>query len=117
MLENIIIFLAVFIIIMWLQHNDDLKFNNSKKRLALYEMIKLPLFVSTLVLLLKNINYQQCINELQTIFIVAPPVTSTFKTPSIIQPSIIQPSITPSSITPISNKDVFNNIFNEQPDF
>ena len=75
-------------------------------------MIKLPLFVSTLVLLLKNINYQQCINELQTIFIVAPHVTSTFKTPS-----IIQPSITPSSITPISNKDVFNNIFNEQPDF
>ena len=118
MLENIIIFLAVFIIIMWLQHNDDLRFKNSKKRLSLYEMIKLPLFVSTLVLLLKNIIYQQCLNELQTIFIVAPTITQ----PSIIQPSLInqsltQPSLINQSLTQSTNKDVFNNIFSEQPDF
>lgn len=107
MLENIIIFLAVFLIIMWLQHNDDLRFKNSKKRVSLYELSKLPLFVASLVLLLKNINYQQCYNELQAIFIV-PSSTSN-----------IQPSIMPSSSSNniIPEKNVFNNIFNEQPDF
>ncbi len=98
MLENIIIFLAVFLIIMWLQHNDDLRFKNSKKRISLYEMIKLPLFVASLVLLLKNINYKECYNEIQSIFIVAP-------------------SSSLSSKHIIPEKNVFNNIYNEQPDF
>jgi len=101
MLENIIIFLAVFLIIMWLQHNDDLRFKNSKKRVSLYELSKLPLFVASLVLLLKNINYEQCYNELHSIFIVTP--------------SSSMPSSTSNNIIP--EKNVFTNIFNEQPDF
>jgi hypothetical protein len=67
MLENIIIFLAVFLIVLWLQHNDDLRFKNSKKRIVLYEMIKLPLFVAALVLLFKNMNYGECFNEISSI--------------------------------------------------
>lgn len=106
MLENIIIFLAVFLIIMWLQHNDDLRFKNSKKRVSLYELSKLPLFVASLVLLLKNINYQQCYNELHAIFIV--PSSNN-------KPSIMPVSSSSNNVMP--EKNVFTNIFNEQPDF
>jgi hypothetical protein len=96
MLENIIIFLAVFLIVLWLQHNDDLRFKNSKKRIVLYEMIKLPLFVAALVLLFKNMNYRECFNEISSIFII--------------------PSI-PNNNNISSINDVFNNIYSEQPDF
>ena len=93
MFKNIIIFLAIFLIVLWLQHNDDLRLKNSMKRTEVYDIIKLPLFVSTLVLLLKDINYNQCLNEIQAIFII------------------------PEEIKNTSNNDVFNDIFTEQPDF
>ena len=94
MLKNIIIFFAVFLTVLWLQHNDDLRFKNSKKRTNLYDMIKIPLFVSVVVLLLKDIDYGQCFNEIQAVFIVPDQI---------------------KNITPTN--DVFNDIFTEQPDF
>jgi hypothetical protein len=54
MLKNIIIFLTVFLLIMWLQHNDDIKFH--KKRHLLLDQIKIPLTTAVLVLLIKEIN-------------------------------------------------------------
>ena len=48
-IKNIIIFLVVFLLVMWLQHNDDLKYG--KERKELYDKIKLPLATSIMVLL------------------------------------------------------------------
>jgi hypothetical protein len=53
-IKDLIIFLLIFIIIMWLQNNDDNKFK--KKRESLYDIIKLPLFVSLVILIIKDIN-------------------------------------------------------------
>lgn len=67
-IKNIIIFLFCFLIIMWLQHNDDLKFN--KKRTILYEKIKIPLVSSLLIILIKDFDYNECVNIFQSIIVV-----------------------------------------------
>ena len=54
-IKDLIIFLLIFIIVMWLQNNDDKKFNKSKRK-SLYDMIKLPLFVSLIILIVKDLN-------------------------------------------------------------
>jgi hypothetical protein len=54
MLKNIIIFLTVFLLIMWIQHNDDIRFH--KKRHLLLDQIKIPLTSAILVILIKEIN-------------------------------------------------------------
>lgn len=61
MLKNIIIFLTIFLLIMWLQHNDDIKFH--KKRHLLLDQIKIPLTTSVLVILIKEINIDQLFNN------------------------------------------------------
>lgn len=53
-IKDLIIFLLVFLIVMWLQNNDDKKFN--KKRESLYDIIKLPLFVGIIILVAKDIS-------------------------------------------------------------
>jgi len=53
---------------MWLQHNDDLKFN--KKRITLYEKIKIPLISSLLIILIKDFNYNECLNIFQSIVVI-----------------------------------------------
>lgn len=96
MLRNIIIFLVVFLFVMWFQHNDDLKFNNSKKRITLYDFIKIPLFVSCIVLLLKDLNYNDYFNQLQSIFTISPT----------------------DNVSPIyDHKYGLNDVFTDQPDF
>jgi hypothetical protein len=54
-IKDLIIFLLIFIIVMWLQNNDDKKFNKPKRE-SLYDMIKLPLFVSLIILIVKDLN-------------------------------------------------------------
>jgi len=94
-LINIIIFLSIFIIILWLQYNDDIKFKNYKNRIALYDKIKIPLFVATIVILLTNINYNECFNEIQSIFVLPCPNVN-YKN---------------------NNINLFDDVFTEQPDF
>ena len=54
-IKDLIIFLLIFIVVLWLQHNDDKKYNKST-RIALYDIIKLPLFVSLIILIVKDLN-------------------------------------------------------------
>jgi hypothetical protein len=70
-IKNIIIFLVVFLLIMWLQHNDDLK--TGKNRTDLYDKIKIPLVSSLLVILIKDINYEECLNVFQSVIIMPQP--------------------------------------------
>ena len=93
-IKNIIIFLLVFILILWLQHNDDIKFNNNNRK-SLYDKIKIPLVCSILIIFFKDNYYQECFNNIKSIMIIKEelPLNS-----------------------PINNK-VFNDIFIGQPDF
>ena len=98
-IKNIIIFITVFLVVMWLQHNDDLKFENIKKRESLYDKVKIPLISALFVVVLKDIDYKECINSMQSILI--------FKVPDEVN----------NVTTPTINKDVFNDIYTEPPDF
>jgi len=63
-IKNIIIFLIIFILIMWFQHNDDIKYK--KKRINLYDKIKIPLATAIIVILLKDFDYKECVIVFQT---------------------------------------------------
>jgi hypothetical protein len=93
-IKNIIIFLLVFLLILWLQHNDDIKFKN-KNRISLYDKIKIPLISSILIILIKDNNYKECIDNMK---------------------SIISSKENLSLDSPVNNK-VFNDIFIGPPDF
>ena len=67
------IFLIVFFIILWLQHNDDYKFDKIDKRISLYDKIKIPLVSALLVILIKEFDLNTCTNFIQSIMIVKPP--------------------------------------------
>jgi hypothetical protein len=92
-IKDLIIFLIIFIAVLWLQHNDDKKFNKPN-RIALFDKIKLPLFISVAILLIKNLyntdTFLNFTNQSNT-----SPVTSS---------TILQPVN-------------FNDVFTEQPDF
>ena len=64
-IKNIIIFLVVFFLIMWLQHNDDIKFNKLDKRISLYDKIKIPIVSAFFIILVKEIDLNNCTNFLQ----------------------------------------------------
>jgi hypothetical protein len=72
-IKNIMIFLIVFFIILWLQHNDDYKFNKIDKRISLYDKIKIPLVSALLVILIKEFDLNTCTNFIQSIMIIKPP--------------------------------------------
>jgi hypothetical protein len=40
---------------MWLQYNDDRKFNKQKRE-SIIDIIKIPLFVSLIILIVKDLN-------------------------------------------------------------
>tara|TARA_B110000971_G_C19853303_1_gene428176 strand:+ start:477 stop:767 length:291 start_codon:yes stop_codon:yes gene_type:complete len=94
-IKNIIIFIVVFLLIMWLQHNDDLK--TGKDRTKLYDKIKIPLVASLLVVLIKDIDYEECFNVFQSVTIIR------------------QPDIT--TLSEVPNNNVLNDIFIGPPDF
>lgn len=81
-IKNIIIFLIVFLVIMWLQHNDDKKFGKNDKRISLYDKIKIPLISAILVVLIKELDLNECTNFIHSIMVVkvpAPPNIETCK--------------------------------------
>ena len=67
-IKDLIIFLLIFIIVLWLQHNDDKKFNKPK-RVSLYDKIKLPLVVALLILIIKDLNCKIS-NHFEALFIM-----------------------------------------------
>jgi hypothetical protein len=71
-IKNIMIFLVIFFIILWLQHNDDIK--NNVKRTNLYDKIKIPLVSALFVILIKEFNYKQCETFVKSFIIIKEPV-------------------------------------------
>ena len=71
-IKNIIIFLVVFLLILWLQHNDDKKFNKVDQRISLYDKIKIPLVSALLVILIKELDLNSCVNYIQSVLIIKP---------------------------------------------
>ena len=67
-IKDLIIFLLIFIVVLWLQHNDDKKYNKPT-RTALYDIIKMPLFVSLIILIVKDFNCK-IYDNFETIFIM-----------------------------------------------
>ena len=76
-IKNIIIFLVVFFLIMWLQHNDDKKNNKIDKRISLYDKIKIPLISALFVILVKEIDLNNCNNFMHSIMVTKAPSMST----------------------------------------
>jgi hypothetical protein len=76
-IKNIIIFIGVFFIIMWLQHNDDKKFSKTDKRISLYDKIKIPFVSAIFVILVKELDLNNCINFLQNNMINKTPISNT----------------------------------------
>lgn len=54
-IKDLIIFLLIFVIVLWLQNNDDKKYKKYKRE-SLFDIIKLPLFVSLLILIFKDFD-------------------------------------------------------------
>ena len=76
-IKDLLIFLLVFIAVLWLQNNDDKKFNKPD-RTALFDKIKLPLFIAVCILLIKNLNndnnFLNFINQTKSNVGLIPPV-------------------------------------------
>ena len=92
-IKDLIMFLLIFIAVLWLQNNDDKKFNKPE-RTSLFDKIKLPLFISVCILLIKNLNN-----------------TDNFL--NFIKQSTSQTNLTPTNLQQVN----FNDVFTEQPDF
>ena len=61
-IKNIIVFLIVFFLILWLQHNDDKKFNKVESRVSLYDKVKIPLVSALFVILIKELDFDLVAN-------------------------------------------------------
>ncbi len=68
-IKNIIIFLVVFFLILWLQHNDDKKFDNTYKRVSLYDKVKIPLVSALFVILIKDMDLNKCTSFINSILV------------------------------------------------
>lgn len=93
-IKNVIIYFLVFLLILWMQHNDDIKYQNFK-RVSLYDKFKIPLVCTMLVILVKNFNYTECAKVVQSFLILRP---------------------SNKSLTEYNNK-VFSNMYSGQPTF
>lgn len=102
-IKDLIIFLLIFIVVLWLQHNDDKKFNKPPRK-SLYDIIKLPLVVSLIILIVRDLNCKISEN-FEAIFIM--PDNMNFDN--------IFNGNTPS--LPNLSNDRFNDIFLGPPDF
>ncbi len=71
---DLVLFLIIFLCVLWLQNNDDKKFNKDKRK-HIFDKIKTPLFVALIVLLIKNYNcdiysfFKKMFNNEQKIFL------------------------------------------------
>ena len=114
-MQWIIIFIAVFLIVLWLQHNDDIKFDKTKKRDSLYDKVKIPLISAILVILIKDLNVKECIDSIQIISFM----------PKIPNPTLEVPNNfgTPFALNTLSGSEsldqnkILNDIFIGPPDF
>ena len=98
-IKNIIIFLVVFFLIMWLQHNDDKKFGKTNKRISLYDKIKIPLISALFVILVIEIDLHNCANFINSIMFFKPS------------------SISSSSVQLPNSRKALDDIFIGPPDF
>ena len=57
---KILILIIIFCVIYWFQYIDDIK--NNKERLYLYDKIKLPLLITTIISLIFIYENNTCIN-------------------------------------------------------
>ena len=55
---KILILIIIFCIMYWFQYIDDIK--NNKERLFLYDKIKLPLLITTIICLIFFFDYNKC---------------------------------------------------------
>ena len=106
-IKNIIIFLVVFLLILWLQHNDDKKFNKVDQRISLYDKIKIPLVSAIFVILIKEIDLNSCANYIHSVLIIKPVSDSGINSGSNILPSIGS----------MNHNNVLNDIYIGPPDF
>jgi len=90
-IKNIIIFLVVFLLIMWLQHNDDIKFNKTNKRISVYDKIKIPLVSAICVILIKEIDINSCTNFIQSIMVIKTPTNELSKQITVLDDIFIGP--------------------------
>jgi hypothetical protein len=134
-IKNIIIFLVIFLLILWLQHNDDKKFNKVDQRISLYDKIKIPLVSALLVILIKELDLNNCVNYIQSVLIIKPVAESSINSGSNMLPitrpigsnmlppigSNMLPAIGSSSnMLPAINSgsnNVLNDIYIGPPDF
>lgn len=110
-IKNIIIFLVIFLLILWLQHNDDKKFNKVDQRISLYDKIKIPLVSAILVILIKELDLNNCVNYIQSVLIIKPVTDSSILPITRSIGSNILPAINSSS------NNVLNDIYIGPPDF
>jgi len=71
-IKNVIIFLVIFLVVLWLQHNDDVK--NNIKRTNIYDKIKIPLVSALFVIIVKEFDYKKCDNFIKSFIIIKNPV-------------------------------------------
>lgn len=98
-IKNIIIFLIIFFVIQWLQHNDDKKFNKTEKRISLYDKIKIPIVASLFVILIKELDLNKCTEFVYSVFLIN------------------SPSIKNNDDINFLNNNFSNNIYIDPPDF
>ena len=99
-IKNIIIFLVVFFLVLWLQHNDDKKFGNIDKRVSLYDKIKIPLVSALFVILIKDMDLNKCTSFVHSVLLIKPSNNT---------PNVSIPMPTPNK--------ALNDIFIGPPDF
>ena len=68
---KILILIIIFCVIYWFQYIDDIK--NNKERLYLYDKIKLPLLITTIISLIFIYENNTCINLVHKLPIYSEP--------------------------------------------
>lgn len=118
-IKNIIIFLVIFLLILWLQHNDDKKFNKVDQRISLYDKIKIPLVSAILVILIKELDLNNCANYIQSVLIIKPVAESSILPINRSIGSNMLPVINSNMLPAInsSSNNVLNDIYIGPPDF
>ena len=106
---------------MWLQSNDDKKLHKIKKR-SLYDKIKLPLFVSLIILIIKDFDFDFNFTKLSKISNLKPDINNLKPDINNLKPNItnLKPEISntkPNFYGGSSFESDMNDIFIGPPDF
>lgn len=113
-LKNVIIFLVIFFIVLWLQYIDDKKNDNVYKRISLYDKVKIPLISACFVILIRELDYNKCINYVNSFIKSQSPNMETKP----LVPQIINNNSMPSFVPKFNrNDELMNDIIMGPPDF